>query len=46
VLRLVRTRIGPLRDQRLAPGSWRTLTLAEVRSLYAAALTERDLDAG
>jgi hypothetical protein len=33
-------------DQRLAPGSWRTLTLDEVRSLYAAALTERDRDAG
>jgi 23S rRNA pseudouridine2605 synthase len=46
VLRLVRTRIGPLRDPRLVPGSWRTLTLDEVRSLYAAALTERDRDAG
>lgn len=38
VLRLVRTRIGPLRDQRLAPGTWRVLTPDEVRSLYAAAL--------
>jgi 23S rRNA pseudouridine2605 synthase len=38
VLRLVRTRIGPLRDQRLAPGSWRVVTPDEVRSLYAAAL--------
>jgi 23S rRNA pseudouridine2605 synthase len=38
VRRLVRTRIGPLRDQRLAPGTWRTLSLDEVRSLYAAAL--------
>ena len=38
VVRLVRTRIGPLRDQRLAPGAWRVLTPEEVRSLYAAAL--------
>jgi 23S rRNA pseudouridine2605 synthase len=40
VVRLVRTRIGPLRDQRLEPGSWRELTPAEVRSLYAASLGE------
>ncbi len=37
VRRLVRTRIGPLRDQRLAPGEWRALTADEVRALYAAA---------
>ena len=37
VRRLVRTRIGPLRDQRLAPGEWRSLTGDEVRALYAAA---------
>jgi 23S rRNA pseudouridine2605 synthase len=36
VRRLVRTRIGPLRDHRLAPGQWRALTLAEIRSLYEA----------
>ena len=36
VVRLVRTRIGPLRDQRLAPGTWRVLTPDEVRALYAA----------
>ena len=36
VRRLVRTRFGPLRDQRLAPGQWRPLTQAEIRSLYAA----------
>jgi 23S rRNA pseudouridine2605 synthase len=36
VLRLVRTRIGPLRDPALAPGTWRTLTAKEVRKLYAA----------
>ncbi|MCC6435588.1 MAG: rRNA pseudouridine synthase [Acidimicrobiales bacterium] len=33
VLRLVRTRIGPLSDAKLAPGSWRPLTLDEVRAL-------------
>jgi 23S rRNA pseudouridine2605 synthase len=40
VRRLVRTRIGPLADRRLAPGEWRELTADEVRSLYAAALGE------
>lgn len=39
VRRLVRTRIGPVADRRLAPGAWRELTPDEVRSLYAAALT-------
>jgi 23S rRNA pseudouridine2605 synthase len=38
VVRLARTRIGPLRDPRLAPGTWRALTTEEVRALYAAAL--------
>jgi 23S rRNA pseudouridine2605 synthase len=33
VARLVRTRIGPLRDPRLAPGAWRELTADEVRRL-------------
>jgi 23S rRNA pseudouridine2605 synthase len=33
VRRLVRTRIGPVADRRLPPGSWRRLTPAEVRSL-------------
>jgi 23S rRNA pseudouridine2605 synthase len=37
VVRLVRTRIGPLGDTRLAPGAWRQLTPAEVRALYEAA---------
>ena len=36
VLRLVRTRIGPLVDKTLKPGQWRTLELAEVRSLIEA----------
>jgi 23S rRNA pseudouridine2605 synthase len=37
VRRLVRTRIGPLRDTGLAPGAWRMLTAAEVRGLAGAA---------
>jgi len=41
VHRLVRTRIGPLRDARLRPGAWRALTPDEVRALYAAALDGR-----
>ncbi|MEJ7845100.1 MAG: pseudouridine synthase [Acidimicrobiales bacterium] len=41
VARLVRTRIGPLSDDRLRPGTWRRLTLAEVRSLQQAAVAGR-----
>ena len=37
VTRLVRTRIGPIHDDRLRPGAWRHLTVAEVRALYEAA---------
>jgi len=37
VRRLVRTRIGPITDRRLAPGAWRALRPREVRALYAAA---------
>ncbi|HEX6165533.1 MAG TPA: pseudouridine synthase [Acidimicrobiales bacterium] len=37
VRRLVRVRIGPLSDRRLAPGEWRPLTQAEVRALERAA---------
>jgi 23S rRNA pseudouridine2605 synthase len=33
VERLIRTRIGPVTDTRLAPGSWRPLTTEEVRAL-------------
>jgi 23S rRNA pseudouridine2605 synthase len=36
VVRLVRTRIGSLRDPSLAPGSWRPLEVAEVRALERA----------
>ena len=38
VVRLARTRIGPLRDPHLAPGAWRVVTRDEVRALYAAGL--------
>jgi 23S rRNA pseudouridine2605 synthase len=38
VVRLVRTRIGPLADPSLGPGCYRPLTFDEVRSLAAAAL--------
>jgi 23S rRNA pseudouridine2605 synthase len=34
VTRLVRTRVGPVRDDRLRPGEWRLLTVDEVRALY------------
>lgn len=37
VRRLVRTRIGPIRDRHLAPGEWRPLRSREVRALYATA---------
>ena len=37
VLRLVRTRIGPLADRKLPPGAWRPLTPTEVRRLEEAA---------
>ena len=37
VRRLVRVRVGPLSDRRLAPGDWRPLTQAEVRALERAA---------
>lgn len=37
VVRLVRTRIGPLVDRSLAPGEWRKLSATELRSLEVAA---------
>jgi len=36
VQRLIRTRIGPIVDRRLAPGEWRELSRDEVRSLEVA----------
>jgi 23S rRNA pseudouridine2605 synthase len=45
VVRLVRTRVGPLRDGSLKPGTWRALTRAEVRRLYEAASADAPDDA-
>jgi 23S rRNA pseudouridine2605 synthase len=36
VVRLVRTRIGPIHDRRLRPGTWRVLTPGEVQALARA----------
>ena len=41
VVRLVRTRIGPLADRRLKPGEWRPLTTDEVRALEKAVAPDR-----
>ncbi len=41
VIRLVRTRIGPLADSSLAPGAWRHLSPQEVRRLGEAAVGEQ-----
>jgi len=38
VIRLIRTRIGPLADRKLKPGEWRPLTGPELRSLEKAAV--------
>jgi 23S rRNA pseudouridine2605 synthase len=38
VVRLVRTRIGPVTDRSLRPGAWRPLEISEVRALTKAAL--------
>jgi 23S rRNA pseudouridine2605 synthase len=46
VRRLVRTRIGPLADPSLTPGSWRRLTPAEVRNLAAAAVPRDENEEG
>lgn len=43
VRRLVRTRIGPLADSRLAPGQWRPLQPDEVRALATVARTGQRL---
>jgi len=45
VLRLVRTRIGPLADRRLRPGEWRVLEIEEVRALEAAAVPRTTFEA-
>ena len=41
VVRLVRTRIGPIADRSLAPGAWRALSVEEVRSLEVAVSTDQ-----
>jgi 23S rRNA pseudouridine2605 synthase len=41
VVRLVRTRIGPLMDRKLGPGEWRPLTQDEVRALERATVARR-----
>ncbi len=41
VQRLIRVRIGPLRDAHLAPGSWRKITPEEVRTLNEAVAANR-----
>ena len=46
VRRLVRVRIGPITDHRLAPGSWRPLAQDEVRSLERAAVPPEPPRAG
>ncbi len=46
VLRLVRTRIGPLADRRLAPGRWRPLTPEEARRLEQAAADKSGVTRG
>jgi len=45
VLRLIRTRIGPIADRHLAPGAWRELTPAELRALEASLAEPTDLGA-
>jgi 23S rRNA pseudouridine2605 synthase len=44
VRRLARTRIGPISDPTLRPGSWRELSLSEVRALESAAKTKKTGD--
>jgi 23S rRNA pseudouridine2605 synthase len=43
VKRLVRTKIGPVRDEHLRPGAWRELRRSEVRALYEAAGTATEV---
>jgi len=40
VVRLVRTRIGPIADRSLAPGAWRALSVEEIRALEVAVSTD------
>jgi 23S rRNA pseudouridine2605 synthase len=42
VVRLVRTRIGPITDRSLRPGRWRALTTAEIRALERSVASAAD----
>ena len=44
VERLIRTKIGPVTDRRLAPGTWRELSLDELRALERLVATVRGPD--
>jgi 23S rRNA pseudouridine2605 synthase len=46
VLRLVRSRIGPLSDPRLGPGEWRSLSRAELLDLQRAVRAVEAVEAG
>jgi 23S rRNA pseudouridine2605 synthase len=46
VVRLIRTRIGPLADRSLEPGAWRELTGDELRSLQRAVAGPGDRSGG
>ena len=46
VIRLVRTRIGPITDRKLKPGEWRELTPDEVRELAVATAHAADTVSG
>jgi 23S rRNA pseudouridine2605 synthase len=41
VVRLVRTRVGPIADRQLPPGRWRHLTTDEIQALGRAVRTTR-----
>jgi 23S rRNA pseudouridine2605 synthase len=46
VRRLVRTRVGPISDRSLKPGSWRELTTEEWRALTEAVADASDSTIG
>ncbi len=47
VMRLVRTRVGPITDRSLRPGDWRELSTAERRALSEAVAEQaRRYDSG
>ena len=44
ILRVVRTSIAGIADRTLSPGSYRALTFAEIRDIYARSEIEADDD--